>query len=889
MSLVFLKSADDKQDGRYNPNKPYRFSNYLTNPITIPKNAQVAYVSSQFSIDGNGIPPDEPSWAETGENEVEVFEMPVQYRWISTEARTTGGWESIMNSWPLSANEFGMDGDISPAKYVPVSGDSDVPQANYGYRAAYDETNNTCSITTAIRPALDQFNLYFNCLRTNPSYLTTGWASGPGATVPAGLNFTDKVDSKFQTDCLLRSRNSPSGNTSFLGGNCFGYLVGAETNNGNARPRVYAGGANYYNTGFATTGLDGNGGLYQFGGPQGAAAPIMPFDEGRYACVMGTTGLKKSVGDITPSNNAQQSNGGGHQQIGHLESGGYFVFTNTNLDQIVANAQYTIPVSTKEGFTGLAPQFMGLHSIPYVSQRGFDEAIKNGSSVEDAKQLDNQIDNFLKLVDLNNSTSATTAEGADARYLIGVELLNEGAPPDVDLVARVKVLDTIAGSITNSKYREIGTGDIGNHPGLSIRALSQGTNTACIPPFEFAASADYSINTYNTTPGRTPASLFFRMRWVNKNQINVEFTLSVDGFAGTYNNATDEPYAPAPEYADPPDADTADPRNKWCLLASMSVTDIQGDLEYFIPTFMGDMGYVHYPIAASPDAREFRALVKGYFDPKLTNRTFKNNNNGGGRQYAPYSSENPYFSGFDSLGTLIYNKGSKLTDPTKTSQTLINAGYDGTEPTSFNSIGMLEGEKKWLGSAINYPYGTSAYRKINGFPAWLPNQPRIELAYVFGFLQRSDVPNPVVLPVNTIIAPIGSTNILAGANEINATNEAFSSHIQLTNLPIQSSNGVVSSVCKTIYIVNTLCASNVHDDSDYRYYCHTAPVPLWIDLNNLEEIQLNKIDVLVTQDNNTEQKNLNGESDIVIMFRSKSEGTLPNAIPYQSISTTRTY
>jgi hypothetical protein len=1069
MSLVFLKSADDKQDGRYNPNKPYRFSNYLTNPITIPKNAQVAYVSSQFLVDGNGVAPDEPSYISTGEDELDMFEMPVMFKWQSDESRTANGWQSIINSWALSSNEFGMDGDFTPAKFGVFAGASSVPQAISGFKTLYSSTDNKVSIWSNIRFPVDVYNLYFNAYRTNPSYNGASWIAGgsgqTGATIIAGLNFsTNDLDQRYEEDCRIRSRNAPSGSTSFIGGNCYGFRVGLETNLFNARNRVYEGGANWYNTGFSSTQLDGNS-FYQFGGGQGASASLPDFNAGRYAITMGTTGLKKCVGDFTP-NNSQQNNRGGHQAIGHLESGGYCIWTNCNLQQSVANAHYTVANSTKEGFCGFAPQFVGLHSIPYIRQKGYDIAVNSGVSPTDARNIDTQIDNWLKVCDLNNSSSPNTAENADARYLIGLDILNEGTAPNVDCVVRAKVLDTINGTIQNSQYKEIGSYDgasIGGFKGLSLRSLSQGVNTACNPPHTFDLTANYSINVYDTTSGRTPAGLFFRFRWENKFQIAIEFTLSVDGFFGTYNNATDEPYAPyalpdptptpssrqirldatttgdtvnvlpgeninfldsggaggdynpnenynivfvapagqvlqmtintfefeqsniaydrmgirisddgvnwvnisekgfqsmqvednpnnpsdsneriysvpgQPQNSNngwvfpgtttfftsqlggdisktfnfgarymqfrfisdgsaqepgwdlnifPTDQNENDPRNKWCLLGKMDVIDLFVEKSYYIPPLMGDLGIVQYPIAPSSDTNKFRQQVKGWFDPRETNRFFRDNNNGNGKQYAPYTFDNPFFGGYDSLGVWTFQP-SFPDNPDYTSSSLVNAGYDGTDPTIFTPNGTLESAtRKWLGVKLDYPLQFKSFRTTAGFPA---RTPRTELAYIFGFLTTNQVKSPVDIPVNALLVPSGSYNLLQAPNDVDATNEAFSNHVQITNLPIISSNGVVSSICKTIYVVDSLCIHDTHDNAEYRYFCHQAPYPLWIDLNNLEEIQLNKIDVLIAQDNNTEQIHLTGETQIVIMFRSKEEGVLPNTISVKNISTTRTY
>jgi hypothetical protein len=111
---------------------------------------------------------------------------------------------------------------------------------------------------------------------------------------------------------------------------------------------------------------------------------------------------------------------------------------------------------------------------------------------------------------------------------------------------------------------------------------------------------------------------------------------------------------------------------------------------------------------------------------------------------------------------------------------------------------------------------------------------------------------------------------------------AFSNHIQITNLPIQSQNGVKSTMNKTIYIVNSLNLTNSIDFGSSTKFTDTAPVLLWIDLNNYGEINLNKLDVLITNDDNVEQKLLRGLTDMTFMIRKKpkdEEGYIPNNIP----------
>ena len=1077
MSLLFVKSADDRQQSTvHNPNTPSRFSNYLTQPLKIPPNSQVSYVSSQFSISADGVLPDDDSFMLTSTEDNAVLDQAVKYTWSNDKERTFGGLQQTLSNYTHSANEAEMDSDYTNTKYVDdvATGTKGVP--NYGHIAVYNSINNKAILNTLIRPTIDQFNLDFNASSTNTAYLGGSWNGGGGATVPAGLNFTNKVDTKFQQDCFLTQRNSPNGISTFHAPSCYGYKVGDYTNAGNALTRIYAGGANFYNTGYASNGLITS--AYKFGGAFGASLPLPSFSDGNYGVILNTTGIKKSVGNFTPSVNAQQSNGGGHTSIGALQSGGYVVLTQTNIGQNLADDHYTEALCGvgNKGFTGIAPQFFGIHSVPYIQQRGFEEAIKNGVPKQTALYDFNvQVDNWLPTIDLNNSPDSINAVNGDARYLFGIDIVPIGTAPNVDLICVPKVLDTINGTIKNSEYVDLTINNdfVGE---LSIKQLSKGINTAVVPPYTFDVDAKYSINTYNTDVLRTPASLFFRFRWENKNQICCEFTLNVEGVEGGYDPATDEPYAPATIPSVPPVAvganidvlldgvtngsivnignDTItfldsggagggyqpnevydivfqapaghnailtfndmdiemtgtdafdrlgiqtsddgvtwanvnivglnnmsiadnpalpnfqlqqqynggswtadpeqrnggwivpsrptifqinggvigqeynlgkqyvkfrflsngnrqqtgwdmtikslaltpenDPRDKWCFLGRMNLINIEDNIKYLLPTYMGDCTVVSYPVAFTANQTDFRVLQKGHYNVRQSNRFFKENNNFGtnvqgiSNQPAPYSADNIFFKGANSLGVLTYDQFNPF-NSNETSQQLINAEYDGTPSTPFNTDGILSVAPEWLGTRLGIDSSDfKSFRGTDGLPAFGFGQPSTEMAYVLGFLSKLDFPAPIVLDVNPLITD-GREYEKQGKNTIQPTNESFSNHYQITNLPIISQNGVVSSMNKTIYIANSLCINDIQDDSKYRFYCDKSPFPIWIDLNNYEEIQLNKIDVLITQDNNTEQTALEGETQVVLQFRQKETGGLPNTIPVKSMPFTRTY
>ena len=70
--------------------------------------------------------------------------------------------------------------------------------------------------------------------------------------------------------------------------------------------------------------------------------------------------------------------------------------------------------------------------------------------------------------------------------------------------------------------------------------------------------------------------------------------------------------------------------------------------------------------------------------------------------------------------------------------------------------------------------------------------------------------------------------------------------------------------------------------NSFAAYNYTHPNPLWIDLNNYGELNLNGIDVKITDDDNNEAKQLKGTTNLVIAFRQKpkrDEGYVPNNIP----------
>ena len=155
----------------------------------------------------------------------------------------------------------------------------------------------------------------------------------------------------------------------------------------------------------------------------------------------------------------------------------------------------------------------------------------------------------------------------------------------------------------------------------------------------------------------------------------------------------------------------------------------------------------------------------------------------------------------------------------------------------------------------------------------------LEMGYILGWVKGNATDAGILLSKDV---DVDYQTSFEGINTIQLSDSAFSNHIQITNLPIQSQNGVVSSQNKLIYVVNSLGVNSVQTDTSYRIYNDTAPVLLWVDLNNFQELNLNRLDILITDDANRPQKLLVGTTDVVLMFRQKPEtaaGYLPNNIP----------
>lgn len=531
MSLVFLKSRDKQaKRTRHNPNKPYSFSNYLTQPIELPPQSQVAYVSSTFNID------DDLSISEgTMRLLFGLKELDYPMRLISQKINEVGNPSLVVNQLIEPLNEYGIN-DMFVNKLESENtlvGSSLNKAYDFGYNFFYDKDTDKVQIAATQTTGVDNFNLDFNALNKNPAFESLSWQGVAGGTYPEGINWNELYSEKYHNDPTIYKFDSPDGNAVFDDEAVQGLRLGVVSDDTDGLDNIYLAGPNYYNTGFLCADLAINT-SYEFTTP--SDQDNMPlYNKKQYPLITTATGIRRVVGNVNPSSDPQRSNTGGHQYIGALNSGGYAIWAPSNTAQALADQHYddTIYGTSKVGFTGIAPQFVGVHSIEMIKR------------VCEGNTLQEKLQDFVSICDLNDSRSINEPIGAFPRYLFGLRIEEQfNEIQSNKLVVYAEIVDGSFGASEDKSFYEV----IGNQP-LDIEALSGGVNT-CVPegedPIVFAEGANYHIQTYDNEGGEDPAMLFFRFRWINPYQMCIEYTLSVEGQAGAYNNATDTPYAPSP-------------------------------------------------------------------------------------------------------------------------------------------------------------------------------------------------------------------------------------------------------------------------------------------------------------------------------------------------------
>jgi len=320
--------------------------------------------------------------------------------------------------------------------------------------------------------------------------------------------------------------------------------------------------------------------------------------------------------------------------------------------------------------------------------------------------------------------------------------------------------------------------------------------------------------------------------------------------------------------------DNADPRNEWVVLYDMYQEYTEGQNAFYIPSYFGDMGLVSYHIADNHSH-----YTKGYYDVRRAYR-YQERLNDGAISSQLYTGLNEYYQFFTNGGLRRESLLQKNDDGFTTPKLV------GIEPEGFEGdTSAPRKTARWLVNTIkNETDRLLGAVDVQEKPFFIVGEPfKLEMGYILGLIKSNK--NDSVVLIDDPAVPPDPTDLgfkYDGVNTIQLSDSAFSNHVQLTNLPIQSQNGVVSSQNKLIYVVNSLSVNSVQTDAEYRIYSDTAPVLLWVDLNNFQEINTNRLDILITDDANREQKLLTGTTDVVLMFRQKpptDAGYLPNQIP----------
>lgn len=532
MSLIFVKNKDNSvRNDKYSGLLPYRFSNYFTQPLKIAPNSQIAYVSSNFSVDNAGYIQGDPFYVVIGDP---LYNATIP---IYSPASNIDDWDEGINLIGALINQYGTDNNYNDIFYN-IEDAFGVNQIVFTSGNNFNYTNEgKVKIRTPQRVVNDTFNQLFNCCGANPQLSYTGGLTD----VPEGINFSNNAfynnDLKFEpivpitnTGVVRCDENVPT---------CFTQLP----NTNELLPIVST--ANFYNTQFGwykitddTYDWDNNSASSYF------IYDVMPFDDGFYPAIINNTSIKQNVNFLSSVvNGIPTDNGGGHATISKLDkfSGGYGIHSFRNVSQTLAKNHYDeafMNLSGQEGrttgFCGISPQFLGVIPTEFVY----------GASPE--KDEETNKSNFINSCDLNLAFYGVNDEfsridpmnpfGGVARYVYGVRIYEKAGT----LIAQAQILDPEA-SLTDSKYIDVG------FP-LDIYKLSKGIipNLANGDDYVFQADANYRINIHDADLGSTGASLFFRFRWTSPYCMNIEYTLSVEGEANSYNVLTDAPYDFAP-------------------------------------------------------------------------------------------------------------------------------------------------------------------------------------------------------------------------------------------------------------------------------------------------------------------------------------------------------
>ena len=437
---------------------------------------------------------------------------------------------------------------------------------------------------------------------------------------------------------------------------------------------------------------------------------------------------------------------------------------------------------------------------------------------------------FLVNLDLNNSVNAAGGSQTNSRYVLGVRIERQQL--------YVEINNSDAGTPDNGGLPALGALGNSRHSIVFSMDLNDWVATTT------AAGAAQPEPTIGTAFNRR---MSFRYRWTTPYCMCVEASTN-------YNQDTNI--------------------GDWLLLYDMDTGDIPaapaGATKMFIPSWFGDMSLCCYT------QNRIRTQAYGNFDVRRC-----------------YSGVLGNFPDYDNM---MSKNGSYAGDPIVGSATrwmkiikeadLPAAGV----PERFDANGFAEKEIFLVGNPlIDTPVSLDKFKKWK--PAYLVEprftigQPETGIGVLMGLLSAGD---DGVIEVPPDVAGVFDEYGIIGANSVSEDDVKQSIHIQLTDLPIQSRNGVSSQQVADIAIVHNYGdgGTSVGAKLVYQHYTNEKN---WIDLNNIAEMTLNRLRVYCSYDNNQPAVGLIDKTDVLIMFRQKpnSDTSLPNQAigrDYQSAS-----
>lgn len=834
MSLVFLKNDDNSRDTTAgavdNHLLPYRWSNYFTNPIKVKKNSQVAYVKSSFQVIDNGEVPASTIYLLSGKPELNPT-IPIHL----PENLQSLSWKEYLNNISTLLNQYSNNDTYSNNQNQQSGTFAGVNQSAYTYGFNVFLTADK-KVQLTVVPRQADGGIYNRDYNAGFDINTTGLQQDDTEQFTlsspiydnGGTGIVDKNGVLTPDIGLGAGVIAPATNGTKI-------LQGGKVNPVLAQDLLatFNGGPGFYNTGFGCGISDNQGNvLPSYGVGSNQPEELPRWDWGFVGAKVNSTPIKQYIGEQNAT-----ANGGGDT----LQKNGYVVMGWRNFPQGFANNMFPAPPAGGQvGGSCLPNCFFGV--IPL-------------NMVHSYYSQPNPFQGFIANVDLNAATvnpgSANSVQdapsGAGARYLLGCKLRARNGTQLLD----IEVLDpgdnegNGAGTLTNSKYKLVASYDI----------------------LQLAAANNTTINVgTNLTAGRVASSIFFRFRWTSPYTMAVDWTLSTAGQAGTYRPDRDsfggapgsqvaEPIGAGPNYSNP------DPKVKWIELYDMLKDPPYADRAYFIPKYMGDIGLIRYEWCIGS-----QFYSKGYYDCRKSYRRDENINN--------LVNNADSFEGFPYINDFFAGEYGNLKLLSRSQNATENSDKLGTiDPERFDADGFPKTDIKLLVNHITTLADEDKFQNVFGFPIFNENQPDTRFGEQIGI----DV---AVAEYNNDPAGAGTPYVafeFNGADEITLIDGVVSNHIQLTNLPIQSQNGVKSTQNKTIAVVNTLCVGHNQKSTlgSKQLYCDTAPFLNWIDLNNYNDMELQKVDVLITNDDNKEATSLVDRTDVVVMFREKPTGIEP--------------